>query len=507
MPTHMPCDLDAERAVLGACLIDPEMVFRLDWLEPRDFYREAHRIVWQVIRDLTATREPADYVSVASALMQRGKTEDVGGLEFLDGLTARVPNFGNAEHYGRIVQFTAMQRDIIHATGDIAGVAYTGRVGDEEGGDVRDAKGGKDAGMDTDADTPKALVERMAHMATWVTERLLKATRAATVTEETRSFADVLDDLADDILHRLDTPGLIGVPTGFTELDKHVLGIEPGELVYLCGRPGSGKSALGLKIALHAALHCAATHNGTVDVVTLEMSPRAQARRLVSDASEIDSRFVRRGFRYDSGNVDLDAHAAFEAARQQLRAQIGATLFVRGGGVSLAQLRAHIARAKAERNTRLVVIDQLDLMTERDRDEFSRITKMSRALKQMASSLGVGILCLCQLSRKCEERTNKRPMLSDLRQSGQLEQDADGVWGIYRPAYYDPQNPDPALQQFMELLILKARDGDAGAMIPLRYQKEITRCSDWPYPDFPYDATRPGATAGTGASGSEQAAQ
>lgn len=455
----LPQNVEAEAGVLGSILIDQEaLTLVASVLTPEDFYREAHRLIYTAACDLYEAGEPADLITLTDELARQGKLDEIGGASYVSSLANQIPTSRNAVHYARIVARCATLRRLINAAGQIAAVAYN-----------------EPDGVDA-LENAKQLI--------------LDVERG--VAGEGRAFAQVLDDLAEDVLTRLDADEFIGTRTGFAQLDSHMIGIEPGELVYLCGRPGSGKSALGLRIALNAALDCARTRTGSVDVITLEMSARAQARRLVSDEAHINTRHVRSGFRMfaHSRDVDMDAYQRFEEARQKLRGDVGHTLYVRDGVVSIAQLRAHVTRAVMERGCKLVVIDQLDLMADREKDEFTRITRMSRALKQIAISCHVAILCLCQLNREVEKRTNKRPMLSDLRQSGQLEQDADIVLGIYRPAYYDTANQDEQFQQFVELLVLKARDGESGAMVPLQFVREFTRFRDWPHATIPADPSR-----------------
>ncbi|HLZ25268.1 MAG TPA: DnaB-like helicase C-terminal domain-containing protein [Ktedonobacterales bacterium] len=459
----LPCNTDAERNILDSMLINPSLVASIaGLLEPGDFYRNDYRTIYAAMLALHAAQEPVDATTLFDQLDRTGTLEDAGGIGAIFALGTHVPTSMHALSYARIVRRCARNRALIEAAGKIAALAYNG--------------------ADDDMACELALREVMR-----------VAQRGSTSGQSrTKSFADVLDDLANEVLDRIDSDAAIGLPTGFAEIDRHVVSMEPGDLIYLAGRPGSGKSALGLKIALMTALHFHATDRvGTVDVVTLEMSAKQQARRVVADRAELNTRYIRSGFRQKGRDPDLDAWNTFEAHRAWLRERVGDRLFVTDGVVSLLALRSLIQRAVTERHCQLVVIDQLDLFADgADRDEYDRITKMSRQLKQIAKSCGVTILCLVQLNRKCEDRRNKRPMLSDLRQSGQLEQDADMVWALYRPAYYDKTNTDARFQQFAELLILKGRDVGDGTMVPLRFEAEYTRFRDWPFDSIPDDPTR-----------------
>ena len=449
----LPQSVDAEASVLGSIIYDPDAMARMaGYLEASDFYREAHRTIYQAALSLFSAQEPIDLITLRDELERRGALEDVGGISYVSSLTNDVPTSAHVDSYARIVRRCARNRALIHAAGQIAAVAYN--------------QPDDDAAVDVALDLVLKVASR-------------GSTSGQTIT---RSLAQVLNDLATDVMARMDADTPPGIPTGFVALDQAIVGIEAPDLIYLAGRPGSGKSALGLKIALQAALHLhARALPGSVDVVTLEMSARQQARRLVADRSEQNTRYIRSGFREHGtlGDPDLDAWARFDEQRLWLQERAGDRLFFTDGVVSMASLRALVQRAVAERGCRLVVIDQLDLFSD-DGDEYERVTKMSRQLKRIAKACGVAILCMVQLSRKVEERRNKRPLLSDLRQSGQLEQDADAVWGIYRAAYYDAKNDDPYFKQHTELLLLKGRDTGAGATIHLRFEEEYTRFRDWP---------------------------
>lgn len=455
----LPQNVDAEVGVLGSLLIDPAAIVEVaDFLLPGDFHREAHRLIYQAALDLSESGEPTDLITLTDELQRRGKLDEIGGVSFVSSLANQVPTSRNARYYAGIVREKAGLREIISEAGQMAGLAYN--------------------------EAP------LADVCDHAIEAILKiAQRAGRAQGRWRSFAQVLDDLANDVLARIESDRVLGIQTSFKDLDEQIFCIEPGDLVYLAGRPGSGKSALGLKIAMQAAMQCHAEDRGAVHVVTLEMSAKQQARRLVAERTGLDTRYIRTGFRLPRRDPDLEAWGRFDEQRMWLQQRIGDRLWFKDEVISLGQLRAKVMQAVREHGSRLVVIDQLDLFSDTG-DEFERVTKMSRQLKQIAKSCGVAILCMVQLSRKCEERRNKRPQLSDLRQSGQLEQDADMVWGLYRPAYYDSTNTDPKFQQFAELLMLKTRDGASGLMVPLQFEAEYTRFRDWPDDELPADPTR-----------------
>ena len=457
----LPSSSDSERSVLGSIMSAGDTLARVvDWLQQNDFADPRHKTLYRVFETLHEAGEPCDMITVCDALERAGLVTDAGGLSYVSGLSTYVLNSELLEHHARILVRKARNRGLVRLAEKLAAWGYN------------------------DADPDGACDDALGD--------LLQVAQRTAGNSDWRSFTQVLNDLADDVLERIESDKFTGIQTSFTALDEAVVGFEPGEVVYLAGRPGSGKSALGLKIAMQGALQCHAEGRGAVHVVTLEMSARQQARRLVSDRSEMNTRYIRVGFRTPGRDPDLDAWARFDEQRMWLQERVGERLWFQDAMISMTQLRAQVTRAVRQHGCRLVVIDQLDLFAESGRDEYERITKMSRQLKQIAKSCGAAILCMVQLSRKCEERRNKRPILSDLRQSGQLEQDADMVWGLYRPAYYDAERAraDAKFQQFAELLVLKARDGASGMTVPLWFQAEYTRFRDWPFGDVPADPTR-----------------
>ncbi|HEU5423453.1 MAG TPA: DnaB-like helicase C-terminal domain-containing protein [Nitrolancea sp.] len=459
----LPQNMEAEAGVLGSLLIDPSAIMQVaDFLKPADFYSEAHRVIYAAALDLYEAQEPADLLTLCDELSRRGKLEEVGGASFVSSLANQVPTSRNVKHYAQIVVRCATLRDLIDASGQIAGVAYS----------------------EPDAETATEFAVK-----TVLGIQQRRGVGMASSGRD-RSFSEILDELGAETLSRMEADAPTGVLTGLLGLDRLTLGIEPGELVYCAGRPGSGKSALGLGVGVNAARALARSGRpGSVYVVTLEMSARAQARRLVAAAANLNSRYIRAGFRAPGEEPDLEAWTAFDEKREQLKREVGERLWWTEGSVSIAQLRARVMAAVLERGCRLVIIDQLDLMADSggQAGEFERITQLSRQLRQIASTYGVAIWCMVQLNRQVEQRANKRPQLSDLRQSGQLEQDADLVLGIFRPAYYDPERAgkDPRFAQYAKLCVLKARDGESGVEVHLRFEKEHTRFTDWPYETTP----------------------
>ncbi|HEX6818838.1 MAG TPA: DnaB-like helicase C-terminal domain-containing protein, partial [Ktedonobacterales bacterium] len=326
-----------------------------------------------------------------------------------------------------------------------------------------------------------------------------------------------------DLLDRMERPDS-GIRTGLPTLDTQLGGLEPGDLMYLCGRPGSGKSALGVTLATAIARRFRAqwqerqrervdpatgavlaadppeTLPEHVDIVTLEMRQLQQVRRIVAAATSVNTRVLKAAFRRSNGSVDVEGYQTVKARAYADKETLARTLHIDERPTTLENLRSKVLTAVATRRTSVVLIDQIDLFNEepapgrrREADETERISRFSRMLKQLANEANVIIVCLAQLNRNVESRQNKRPMLSDLRSSGRLEQDADIVLGLYRGAYYDGARArkEPNFAQFAELGLLKVRESEANVMVPLRYEGAFTRFSEWPEDwEWPADETR-----------------
>lgn len=451
----LPQNVEAEAGVLGSLLIDPEAIVQVvDWLRPADFYSEAHRVIYSAAVDLYAAHEPADLLTLCDELGRRGKLEEVGGASYVSSLANQVPTSRNVVHYAQIVERTAVLRGLIHLAERVAGVAYS----------------------EPDADAACDMV------AQWSLEATQRHSRAG---EDGMTVAELADLLRADLLERIERDELPGVRTGLRDLDRHIVTVRPGDYVLLSGRPSSGKSALGLEIAGNvAAMH------GPVDYFTLEMTPLDQLERMLAGEAHLNTRYIASGFRESPrAQPDTDDYHTAHEALERLVARTGGRLRFHKGPLSVAQLRSKLIRAVRTRGSVAAFVDQIDLMSDRGKDETQRIQAMSRELKQIAMAVGIPIFCLVQLNRDVEHRRNRRPMLSDLKQSGQLEQDADLVLGIYRPAYYEPQSKEPKLQQLLELGVLKARRAPIG-MVPLRFEAEYTRVTNWDLGELPSDPTR-----------------
>lgn len=432
-----PQNIEAEQAVLGSLLIDPEAVHRVaPNLRPADFYRETHGLIYAAILDLHERRQPADIVTLCDELEKRQQLETVGGAPYLTSLINVVPTSVHAEHYAGIVSRTAIQRRLIGAAGEIAGLAYE------------------------PADDIGEVIDRAEQELFKVSQQ--RASRALVpVKEVIASYIARLEELS----LRKGQP--IGIPTGFDKLDLLLGGLQPSDLVILAARPSMGKSALALSIALQAARRW----DSHIAIFSLEMSAEQLVQRLLSSETGIDSQKLRLG-RLDGDEWDAVAHAAGRLGELVIFIDDSASL-------SAMEMRTKARRVHAEHRLDLIVLDYLQLMRgdARAENRVQEISYISRALKGLARELHLPILALSQLSRAVESRDIKQPQLSDLRDSGSIEQDADVVMFIYRDVMYFPTEEDwakkypgkPYRPNIAEISVAKQRNGPSGRKVELGF--------------------------------------
>ncbi len=455
MEKMLPQNIEAEEGVLGSVIIDPEVAVTLRWLQEDDFYREAHRVIWRAIQLLVRQGQPADVITVCGVLQQQGRLEEVGGSAYVSSLVNAVPTSSNAEYYASIVEDRASARRLFHAAGEIAGLAYN---------------------------EPDALERRRKAM-----NLIVQATNQRGV-DRARPLSLILQELVEETDRR--AKGDLAAHlllTGFRDIDRTIVGMEPGDLVLLAARPRMGKSALGQKIALNVAEQLNKYQPGsTCDYVTLEMSSMQQARRMVAAFGEVNSQAIRSGFRDVTGadsDYNAEMYARFYRAAAQLNERYGETICLAEESMTVEQLRDHLISVVTSRQCRFVLVDQIDLFAAEGRQtEMELIAAASKALKQIAKDLKIVVLCLVQLNREIEKRSlrEQRPRLSDLRMSGRLEQDADMVLFVHRPIIYAPTNPSPHWSQYTELHAAKVRDGQSGDMVPLCFTGSFASFTDWP---------------------------
>ena len=429
-PHVVPHSQEAEESLLGAVMINPDTYFEVaQFLKPDDFYFHRHQWIWQSFIRLQERRMPVDFLTVTEELDQMGHLAEIGGPAFLTSLVNNVPSSLHAEAYGRIVEETSIRRRMISAANDIAKLAY------EESMSV-------DTAMDE--------AERSIF---GVSERRL-STSLQPIQDVLSDYYDRIDRLAhqDEDIH--------GVPTGFFDLDRLTNGLQPSDLLIIAGRPGQGKTAFMLSLARNAA-----NRKKHVAIFSMEMANEQLVQRLISQETGIDSSRLR------TGKLKEEEWPLFAQAIEVL----GDTRVFLDDTPALTplQLRTKCRRLHMEHNIDLIIIDYLQLMQSGSRNEnrVQEVSFISRQLKIMAKELNVPVLAAAQLSRAVEQRADKRPMLSDLRESGSLEQDADIVMFIYRPDQYEE---DTTLSNAAEIIVAKHRNGPVGN-VHLYFRPELAR--------------------------------
>ena len=436
MEKLLPQNIEAECGVLGSIIIDPEAIVQVsDFLHADDFYRDAHHTIYEVILQLYEEHEPADFITICDELERRNKLEEVGGASYITSLINQVPTSGNVEFYARIVERTAILRRLIHAAGQIAAIAY------EEG--------------DADIALDKA-------------EQLIFNISQRHARSDFTHMRDVLAEYMNklDKLHeRRGT--IVGVPTGFTDLDRITGGLQKSDLIVLAARPGIGKSSLALSLAHNAALK----YYTSIAVFSLEMSKDQLAQRLLSMDAGIDQQRLRTGI-IEEDEWDRIVYAMDTLSESNIWIDDTA-------GISTMEMRSKARRLQAEHGIDLIIVDYLQLMQatiggKRNENRVQEISEISRSLKGLARELNIPVLALAQLSRAVESRQSKVPQLSDLRESGSIEQDSDIVMFIYRDDLY---NQESERKNIADIIIAKHRNGPVGE-ISLYFQASQTRFRD-----------------------------
>lgn len=421
-----PQSLDAEESVLGSMLLSKDAIGEIvEILKGTDFYKPQNETIFGAIADLYARGEPADPITVTAELTKAGQLKRVGGASYVHGLTHSVPTTANATHYARIVREKAMLRRLVSAGTRIVQLGYS-----EDGGEVDDL-----------LDAAQAEVHSVA---------------------ESRQRQDYvsLGDISDEILGELENIAnnkgkLTGVPTGFADLDRLTQGLHPGQMVIIAARPAMGKSTLALDICRSAAIH----HKIPAALFSLEMSRSEIMMRLLSAETGVFLSKMR------SGEMTTQDWT-------QVTKRVGevseAPLFIDDSpNMSMLEIRSKCRRLKQQHNLGLVVLDYLQLMSSGKRVESRQqeVSEFSRSLKLLAMELEVPVIAVAQLNRGPEQRGDHKPLLADLRESGSLEQDADVVFLLHRPDYYDEEDrPGEA-----DIIVAKHRNGPT-ATVPVVFQ-------------------------------------
>ncbi|KKR85226.1 MAG: Replicative DNA helicase [Candidatus Azambacteria bacterium GW2011_GWF2_42_22] len=420
-----PQDIEAEQSVLGALLIDKDAVIKIaDIITAKDFYRRTHEIIFESMMELYAKSEPIDLLTVSSKLKEKKQFKDIGGMSYLTTLVNFVPTASNVAHYAKIVNQKRVLRDLISASGEISALAWneTGNI-DE----ILDEAEKRIFGV-----SQTSLIQEFQHIKPHLTEAFERFDR----------------------LHKGDDVWR-GIPTGFLDLDKRLAGLQKADLIILAARPSLGKTSLALDIARHAAVN----EKMAVGVFSLEMSKQQLIERLIAAEANVDLWRLRTGQLSDEGK-DND----FDRIGQALNSLSSAPIYIDdAASPNVLQIRTMARRLQAEKGLDLLIIDYLQLMqgTGRIENRTQEVSEISRSLKNLARELNIPVMALSQLSRAPEARVDQVPKLSDLRESGAIEQDADVVMFIYREDKAKPNN-ETDRKNIAEIHVAKHRNGPTG---------------------------------------------
>lgn len=416
-----PHDIEAEQAVIGSMLTDQEAVYAaIERLKPEDFYGEDNKQIYTAILNIYNKAEPIDIITLKAELSSMGKLDAVGGLEYIVELPEKVPTTANVDRYIKIVEEKSLLRNLIRAANEILSSGYA------------------------QEDDVENIVDHAEKKIFDVMQK--KSQKGYTTIKDVlvESFTK-LEELYNQKEH------ITGVPTGFAELDKKTAGLHGSELILIAARPAMGKSAFALNIGSYAATRA----NVPVAIFSLEMSKEQVGNRILCSEALVDSNNVRTG---ELNDEELGKLAETSGELSQAPIYIDDT-----PGISVMEIRAKCRKLKLEKNIGLVIIDYLQLIqgSGKTSSREQEIAEISRSLKILAKEIEVPVIALSQLSRAVEARPDHRPMLSDLRESGSIEQDADIVMFLYRDDYY---NEDSEKKNIAEVIIAKQRAGSTGTV-------------------------------------------
>jgi replicative DNA helicase len=439
-----PHSLEAEQSVLGGLLLDNEAADRIgDAIADADFYSEAHRLIYQHAVRLIADGQPADVVTVSEALASVQKLDYVGGLAYLGALVQNVPTAANIRHYAAIVRERSILRQLAATAGEIADASYNPM--------------GRSAREVLDQAEAKVL-----HIAE-------QGARGQVVFQEIGKLLAEVVDRIEVLFNRDDPSDVTGVPTGFSDLDRMTSGLQPGDLVVVAGRPSMGKTAFALNVGEHVALKAGLP----VAVFSMEMGAQQLALRLIGSVGRLDQHKLR------TGRLANEDWEKLTAALGQLNE--APLLIDETPALNAIEVRSRARRLQKQYGKLgLVIVDYIQLMQASTSGEnrATEISEISRALKSLAKELKVPVMALSQLNRSLEQRPNKRPVMSDLRESGAIEQDADVILFIYRDEVYNADTQDKGVA---EIIIGKQRNGPIGTC-RLTFLGEHTRFENFAAP-------------------------
>ena len=432
-----PHSLEAEQSVLGGLLLDNSAWDRVaDMVVPGDFYRHEHRLIFEHIRKLIDGSRPADAITVFESLQAAGKSEDAGGLVYLNTLAQNTPSAANVRRYAEIVRDRSVLRRLVSVGDEIATSALN-----TQGRDTKEVLDAAEAAVfqiaESSARGKQGFID-MDRLLTGVVERIT------------------------ELFERADPSDVTGVPTGFSDLDTMTSGLQKGDLVIVAGRPSMGKTAFSLNVGEHVAID----KGMPVAVFSMEMGAPQLALRLLSSVGRINQQRLR------TGRLESDDWSRLSSAMEKMQ---GAHMYIDEtpalNGIDLRARARRLARQCGQLG--LIIVDYLQLMSASSEGEnrATEISEISRGLKALAKELQVPVIALSQLNRTVEQRTDRRPVMSDLRESGAIEQDADLILALYREEAYNPDTPEKGVA---EVIVLKQRNGPIGR-VKLRFGGEFTR--------------------------------
>lgn len=435
-----PQNIEAEQAILGSCMLDPDAALKASEILPNasDFYRGSHQVIFNCVLELLENNQAVDILTVSNELRKKNKFDEVGGSEYLTDLLNVMPTTANVEYYSKIVREKAILRSLIHAGSAITDLGFV------------------------EEDTADDLLDRAESMVFNIAQKRI-----------TRDF-DKLKDTLYKTYERISKlysrrAHVTGISSGFTELDNLTAGFQDSDLIILAARPAMGKTALALNIAINTAY----IDKNPVAIFNLEMSKEQLALRLLCSYGRINSNRLRTGY---LGEAD------WPRLTKAMNDLVDAPVYLDDTpNLSMLEIRSKARRLQKSYGLKFLIVDYIQLIRGNSRTDnrAQELSEISRQLKGLAKELNVPILCLSQLSRKVEERTDKRPMLSDLRESGAIEQDADLVVFIYRDSYYKKisgkkeENPEQ-VDNTSEVIIAKHRNGPTG-IARLAFIDQFTR--------------------------------
>ena len=433
-----PSSVEAEQSLLGGLMLDTTAWDKVaDIVSETDFYRKDHRLIFRAIAALVEHSEPCDVVTLSEHLDNRGELAKAGGLEYLATLANETPGAANARAYAKILRERSVLRSLISVGNQISGSAYS-----------------------TEGRAASELVDEAERLVFEIAEQGAKGKQGF------ESLRNVLPPVIDGIDERHQSGGEItGISTGYTEFDKKTAGLQPGDLIIVAGRPSMGKTTLAINIAENAAVGAKIP----TAIFSMEMPSEQLALRMISSLGRVDQGSLR------TGRFPDEDWSRINTAVQLMS---DAPMFIDdAGGLSPTEVRARARRLKREHGLGLIVIDYLQLMQVQGTSEnrATEISEISRSLKALAKELKVPIIALSQLNRGVEQRGDKRPVMSDLRESGAIEQDADLIIFIYRDEVYNPDTPKKGVA---DISIAKQRNGPIGDF-PLTFVGRYTKFENW----------------------------